>query len=68
MTTLGVCLFVQLFFVFGVAGLVWPEKFMPVFGVLMFPWPATSRLVRANGLAAIAAYILIVGIFLVRGF
>ena len=68
MTILGVCVFVQLFLAFGVAGLFWPEKFMPVFGVLMFPWPATSRLIRANGAAALAAYLVIVGILLVRGF
>lgn len=68
MTLLGLCLFVQLFLAFGVAGLLWPEKFMPVFGVLMFPWQATSRLIRANGIVAIVAYALMVGKFLAKGF
>lgn len=58
---LGLCFFIQLYLVFGVAGMVWPEKFMPLFGVLMFPWAASHRLIRVNGLAAIAAYVLLVG-------
>ena len=33
------CLIVQANLVFGVAGLVWPEKFMSLYGILMFPWP-----------------------------
>ncbi len=60
MEMMGLCLFVQLFLAFGVAGLLWPEKFMPLFGVLMFPWPANSRIVRANGMLAIAVYLAIV--------
>jgi hypothetical protein len=46
-------LVVQLSLVFGVAGLLWPEKLVAVFDVLMFPWPATSRLVRANAWGAL---------------
>jgi hypothetical protein len=46
-------LVVQLSLMFGVAGLLWPEKLVDVFDVLMFPWPATHRLVRANAWAAI---------------
>lgn len=46
-------LVVQLSLAFGVAGLLWPEKLVAVFDVLMFPWPATHRLVRANAWAAI---------------
>jgi hypothetical protein len=38
----------------GLAGLLWPEKFAPVFEVLMFPWPSSHRIVRLNGVAAIA--------------
>lgn len=66
MQMLGLCLLVQLFLVFGLAGLLWPEKFMAVFGVLMFPWRANSRIIRANGWLAIAAYVLIVATFIVH--
>jgi hypothetical protein len=51
---------VQLNLVFGVAGLVWPDKLMPVFGYLMFPWPATYRAIRMHGIVAIAGYLLVV--------
>ena len=53
MEDLGVSLLVQLCLAFGVAGLLWPEKFVAVFDVLMFPWPASFRTVRANSIAAI---------------
>jgi len=53
MENLGVTLLVQLCLAFGVAGLLWPEKFVAVFDVLMFPWPASFRTVRANSIAAI---------------
>jgi len=59
MTNLGICLLVQLCLAFGVAGLFWPEKFMPVFEVLLFPWAASYRAVRANSLAAIGLSILL---------
>ena len=52
---------VQLNLVFGVAGLVWPDKLMPVFGYLMFPWPATYRAIRTHGIVAIAGYVLVLG-------
>ena len=52
---------VQLNLVFGVAGLVWPDKLMPVFGVLMFPWPASYRAIRTHGVVAIAGYVLVLG-------
>jgi hypothetical protein len=68
MQMLGLCLLVQLFLAFGVAGLLWPEKFMPLFGVLMFPWQANSRIIRANGMLAIAVYLVIVGILFIRVF
>ena len=43
----------QLCLIFGVAGLFWPEKLVEVFDVLMFPWPATYKLVRTNAWGAI---------------
>jgi hypothetical protein len=66
MEMLALCILMQLFLAFGVAGLLWPEKFMPLFGVLMFPWQANSRIIRANGMLAIAAYLLIVATLLAR--
>ena len=51
---------VQLSLTFGVAGLFWPEKFLPVFEVLMFPWSASHRVVRAHSVAALA---LSIGLF-----
>jgi hypothetical protein len=50
---------VQLNLVFGVAGLMWPDKFMPVYGLLMFPWPATHRAIRIHGFVAIGGYLLV---------
>jgi len=57
--TLGVCLVVQLGLGFGLAGLFWPDKFMPLFEILMFPWAPSSSAVRANGLAAIGLSLLL---------
>jgi hypothetical protein len=51
--TLALCFVVQLGFAFGLAGLFWPDKFMPIFEILMFPWAASTRTVRANSVAAI---------------
>ena len=59
MNTLGVCLLVQISLGFGVAGLLWPDKLMPLFDVLMFPWAASYRTVRANSLAAIGVSLLV---------
>jgi hypothetical protein len=53
MNHLLIFLVVQLSLAFGVAGLLWPERLVSVFDVLMFPWPATYRLVRANAWGAI---------------
>ena len=50
----------QLNLIFGVAGLLWPERLMPVFVVLMFPWPASHRTIRTHGAIAIAAYLIVV--------
>jgi hypothetical protein len=51
MNILGLCVVLQLCLAFGVAGLFWPEKIMPFFDVLMFPWAASHRSVRANSIA-----------------
>jgi len=59
MQSFGVPLMAQLCLVFGVAGLFWPEKFVSVFDVLMFPWPASFRTVRANSIAAIVLSLLL---------
>ena len=59
MEQLGLCLVVQLCLAFGVAGLFWPEKVMPVFDVLMFPWAASYRALRANSVAAIGLSLLL---------
>jgi hypothetical protein len=56
---LAMCIVVQLGLAFGLAGLFWPDKFMPVFEILMFPWAASSRLIRANSIAAIGLSLLL---------
>ena len=53
MNHLVLSLVVQLSLAFGVAALLWPEKLVEVFDVLMFPWPATHKFVRTNAWAAI---------------
>jgi hypothetical protein len=52
---------VQLNLVLGAAGLIWPDRLMPLFGVLMFPWPASHRAIRVHGIVAIAGYLLVLG-------
>jgi hypothetical protein len=59
MNILELCLVVQFCLAFGVAGLFWPEKIMPLFDVLMFPWAASYRSVRANSIAAIGLSVLL---------
>ncbi len=54
MNHLGIPLLTQISLAIGLAGLLWPEKMMPVFDVLMFPWPSTQRMLRANSVGAIA--------------
>jgi hypothetical protein len=53
MNGLSVSLAVQVFLMAGIAGLLWPEKFMPVFEVLMFPWAPSHKAVRLNSLGAL---------------
>jgi cytochrome b561 len=60
MANLVFYLIVQLNLIFGVAGLIWPDKLMPVFGLLMFPWPASQRAIRIHGIVAVVGYVLVV--------
>jgi hypothetical protein len=59
MHILGLCLIVQVCVAFGVAGLFWPEKIRPLFDVLMFPWAASYRSLRANSIAALGLSLLL---------
>ncbi len=59
MNDFAICLLVQFCLAFGVAGLFWPEKLMPIFEILMFPWNATYRAVRANSIASVALSLLL---------
>jgi len=68
MDNLVFCLIAQLNLMFGVAGLIWPDKLKPLFGVLMFPWPASYRAIRLNGVIAIGAYLLVVAKLAAVGF
>ena len=68
MNYLGVCLLIQMSLVFGLAGLLWPDKLMPLFDVLMFPWAASYRTVRVNSLAAIGISLLILVKLVAGGF
>ncbi|HEX3821487.1 MAG TPA: hypothetical protein VHW45_14225 [Candidatus Sulfotelmatobacter sp.] len=56
MNLLVLCLTMQVGLVFGLTGLIWPEKLMPAFGILMFPWRASHRAIRAHGVVVLAAY------------
>ena len=53
MDIVAVCLVAQLSLTFGLAGVFWPEKFMPIFEVLFYPCAASFRVVRVHGMAAI---------------
>ena len=59
MSTLELCLLLQCCLTFGLAGIFWPEKFMPLFEALLFPWAANSRVVKINSLAAIGLSLLL---------
>jgi hypothetical protein len=56
---LELSLAIQLSLTFGLAGLFWPEKLIEVFDVLMFPWPATHKLVRTNAWGALGLSVLL---------
>ena len=66
MRSVGICLLVEFCLGFGVAGLFWPDKFIAIFEVLMFPWAASDRMVRAHGIAAIIFSALLVAQFFVQ--
>ena len=51
--SLGLCFVVQMCLIVGLAGLLWPEKLMPVFEILMFPWVASYRSIRGHSIVAI---------------
>ena len=59
MNSLGLCLAIQLSLAFGMAGLLWPDKFMPLFDVLMFPWAASYRTIRAHSIGALGLCLLL---------
>ena len=59
MNHLVLSLVVQVSRAFGMAGVLWPERLISVFDVLMFPWPATHKFVRANAWAALLLSILL---------
>jgi hypothetical protein len=59
MANLVFYLIVQFNLIFGLAGLMWPDKLMPVFGLLMFPWPPTHRAIRIHGVVAVIGYMLV---------
>ncbi len=59
MYNLGVSILIQLSLAIGLAGLLWPERLMPVFEVLMFPWPSSLRTIRTNSIAALLFSVLL---------
>lgn len=61
-----VFLIAQFCFLFGLAGLFWPDKFLGVFDVLMFPFPASYQTVRNHCVGAIVLSLLL-GALLVAG-
>ncbi len=61
METVLFCLLVQANLIFGVAGLMWPDKLMPYFAIMMFPWPASHRAIRVHGIVAIAGWFVVLG-------
>ncbi|HTS35151.1 MAG TPA: hypothetical protein VMH04_05725 [Candidatus Solibacter sp.] len=68
MENLFVCLIAQLNLIFGIAGLLWPERFMSLYGVLMFPWPASYRAIRTHGVVSIVGYVLVLAKVLAIGY
>ncbi len=57
-TTL-LCVIAQVCLTFGLAGLLFPDKLMPIFEILMYPWAASYRVIRAHSLAAIGMALLL---------
>jgi len=54
------CMIVEVCLAFGMTGLFWPEKLLPVFEVLMFPWVASYRMVRAHSVATLALSLILI--------
>ena len=53
------CLIIQFLVGFGVAVLFWPDKLLPLFDLLMFPWAASYRTLRVNSVASIGLSLLL---------
>jgi hypothetical protein len=53
------CVIAHLCLTFGLAGLLFPEKLMPIFEILMYPWAASYRVIRAHSLAALGMALLL---------
>jgi hypothetical protein len=66
MQLMVVFLATQLLLVFGFAGLFWPEKFVAVFEVLLYPWASNSRLVRLNSIGSLSFALTVVLALLFR--
>jgi hypothetical protein len=63
MSNLELCLVVQICLAFGMGGLFWPEKLVPLFEVLLFPWTASHRMIQVNSLAALGLSLLLLARF-----
>jgi len=61
MKNLEMLLVANFLLIFGTAGLLWPEKFLPLFDALLFPWAASHRTVRSHCIGAIVFFFLLVG-------
>lgn len=59
MRSVEVCVVAQLCLLFGLAGLFWPERFLGLFELLMFPFPASYRTVRTHCVGAIVLSVLL---------
>lgn len=60
MKDLPIYLVLELCLALGLAGVWWTDELLPVFDVLLFPWPANRRVVRAHSLFSIAVFLILV--------
>ena len=60
MKDLPIYLVLELCLAFGLAGVWWTDELLPVFDVLLFPWSASRRIVRAHSLVSIAVFLILV--------
>jgi hypothetical protein len=67
MNLLLLCVTMQVGLVFGLTGLIWPDKLMPAFGILMFPWRASHRTIRTHGVVILAAYFVLLSRIVLTG-